>query len=65
MRENTDQKNSEYGHFSYSAILGKMARKMKDRKSGCIANYFESICFVMIYFLRGGLHVPPLLNDSH
>ena len=65
MRENTDQKNSEYGHFSYSAILGKMTRKMKDRKSGCIANYFESICFAMIYFLRGGLHVPPLLNDSH
>ena len=51
MRENTDQKNSEYGHFSYSAILGKMTRKMKDRKSGCIANDFESICFARMGYM--------------
>ena len=43
--------NSEYGHFSYSAILGKMTRKMKDRKSGCIANDFESICFARMGYM--------------
>ena len=52
MRDNTDQKNSEYGHFSSidSATWGKVRHQGKARQISFIGNISESTTIKLLGF---------------
>ena len=45
MAENTDQKNSEYGHFSYTMYNEAFLRKQLTAKSYMFEDVLNTLCF--------------------